>query len=61
MKKYWLLIDSSEGIGFDSILGIFETETEAKVYLADYLIETQTTTDDIELEEIPIPYIASVK
>lgn len=44
--KVFILIDSTDKTGLESIVGVFETLEKAKLALADYVLDS--TTDNIE-------------
>lgn len=54
--KVWVLMDTTKNTGSDGILGVFENESKAKLYLADYILENEidTIASYVELKEFTV-------
>lgn len=49
-------MDTTKNTGSDGILGVFENESKAKLYLADYILENEidTIASYVELKEFTV-------
>lgn len=49
MEAVWIVMDTSEETGSESIKGVFATEEQAKYYIADYALDNDIDTTYLEL------------
>lgn len=55
MNEIYLVIDTTNSTGSESIKGIFAEKKEAKLFLADYVLENNNVFSDyIELEKFEV-------
>lgn len=50
-KSVWIVMYTEENTGPESIEGVFEDETTAKMFIADYVLSKDIDTTYIELTE----------
>lgn len=49
--RIYIVIDSTKVTGEESIKGVFYNKQDAKLFLADYVLENEVDTDCIDLVE----------
>lgn len=49
--KVWIVIDSETNRGGKSILGVFSSKDDAKMFIADYVLDHIVNTEYLELVE----------
>ncbi|GIN21429.1 hypothetical protein [Siminovitchia fordii] len=54
MNKVWILMDTGNEVGSPSVKGVFENEMSAKMFLANYALENDVDTYNIELFEMEV-------
>lgn len=52
--KVWIFMDTDSEVGPGSIKGVFKTEEEGKLAIADYVLEEERTTTYIDLFEMEV-------
>ncbi|MFS8541492.1 MAG: hypothetical protein LOD89_05325 [Tissierellales bacterium] len=61
--KVWILTDSYEASGIDSIIGVYANETDAKLALANYVLDPDTyvSNEYIQLKSFKVEGISNEK
>ncbi|GEM_PF-6114651 len=54
VNNVWIVMDTGNEVGSASVKGVFEYETDAKMFLANYVLENDVDTYNIELFEMDI-------
>jgi|GEM_PF-6905835 len=61
--KVWILVDHYEESGANAIIGVFASETEAKLALAEYVLNSdkEVSSDYIDLKRFEVEGIVNEK
>lgn len=51
MNKVWIVMYTESNTGEESIIGVYSSETKAKLSIADYVLDEDIITDYLELVE----------